>query len=109
VQAFPLAQVDLTELDHRGRVDPQRLADQLCGLGRPLQVARVKSRESPAAQPAAQAHRLAPPFLGKWGVQLALDPALVIPGRLAVAHEQQARGWGGLARLRMGSAGLGLL
>jgi hypothetical protein len=26
-----------------------------------------------------------------------------------VAHEQQARGWGGLARLRMGSAGLGLL
>jgi hypothetical protein len=31
------------------------------------------------------------PFLGERWIELALDPALAIPGRLAVADEQEAR------------------
>ena len=87
-QAFPLTEKDLAQLRHRLRRDAQRLADQLRRLGRTFQVARVKADELPSRQTPPQLRRLAPTFLRKWGVELALDTALVIPGRLAVAHKQ---------------------
>jgi hypothetical protein len=39
----------------------------------------------------AEKSRLAPPELRERRVELALDPALVVPGRLAVADKEEAR------------------
>jgi hypothetical protein len=48
------------------------------------------------SQPPSHLHGLAPPERGKGRVELALDAMFTIPGRLAVADQQQARGrWRG--------------
>jgi hypothetical protein len=51
------------------------------------------------SQPPSHLHRLPAALLGKGRVELALDAVLSVPGRLAVPHQQQARGrWLGWER-----------
>jgi len=62
------------------------------GLERALQVAGVEAGPDPPGQPPAEQLCLPPAFLGKRGIELALDSVLAIPGRLAVADQEQASG-----------------
>ena len=57
---------------------------------------------------AAQRRHLFAAINGKGRIELALDAVLLVPGRLAVAHQQQARRRGSEGA-RLGAAGLGLL
>src|ERR1700674_5397402 len=107
-QSFPLPQVDLAQLRHRGRLRSRCLADELRRLGGSLQVARVEARKPAACQPLTEPGCLAASAVRQRWVELALDPTLVVPGRLAMAYKQEAVGGGfGMQRNRL--AGLGLL
>jgi len=73
-----------------------RRLDRLCGLKRPLEVARVEADQLAAGEPASDALSLAASLVGEWRIELALDPVLPVPRRLSVANEQEPRGrWPG--------------
>src|ERR1700730_13605299 len=107
-QSFPLPQVDLAQLRHRGRLRSRCVADELRRLGGSLQVARVEARKPAACQPLTEPGCLAASAVRQRWVELALDPALVVPGRLAMAYKQEAVG-GGFGRRRTRLDGRGLL
>jgi len=104
-QTFPLAEINLAKQLFRLGLGACGDRDGFGGLERPFQVARVKACKSPAGKPEAKAPGLLPAFLGKRRVELALDAPLAVPGRLAVADQQQARrlwlglSWSSLVRL----------
>ena len=91
-QAFPLAEKDLPERGQRLGGDSDRPAQDGRGLECALEVAGVKAGPMPAGQPPAQQLGLPPALLGEWRIELALDAVLAVPGRLAVANQEQASG-----------------
>src|SRR5712692_2476358 len=92
LEPLPIAEKDLPQARRRAGRAASRGADQLGGVQRALEVARVEAGKAVTSQPSPHAHRLAATFLREWGVELALDAVLAIPGRLAVANQQQSRG-----------------
>jgi len=93
-QPFPVAEEDLAERRLRSRRLPDRRADRFSGLECPPEVARIETGEAPWGQPPPQELRLTQAFKRQRGVELALDAVLVVPGGLAVANQNQARGGG---------------
>jgi hypothetical protein len=91
-QAFPFAEKNLANGVQRLGSDADRAAEDGRGLERALQVAGIEAGPMPPGQPPAQQLRLPPTFVGERGIELALDPVLTIPGRLAVANQEQASG-----------------
>src|SRR5712692_5114736 len=93
VEALPIAEEDLAQLLHRSGLDTQRRGDRSCGLAGAKQVTCVQRLDLPACQSPRHTARLLISLLGQRRIKLALDAALAIPGRLAVADEDQPRGW----------------
>ena len=89
-KSLPLAEIDLAEAGHRLWGHPDRRADHLGCLERAFQVAGVETCERASVQPSPHKLRLAPAFIGKGRIELALDAVLSVPRRLAVANEKQA-------------------
>jgi hypothetical protein len=91
-QALPLPEEDLTESGRRLRVQPGRRLDRLGRLESTFEVARVEACESAPGEAQPNPLGLAASFLGERRIELALDSVFPVPGRLAVANEQQPRG-----------------
>jgi hypothetical protein len=91
-QALPITEKDLTEPGHRLGDQPGRRLDRLRRLERTLQVARVKACEPTSGEAPANPLGLMVSFFGERRIELPLDAVLAVPGRLAVANEQQPRG-----------------
>ena len=92
--AFPLAEVDLSQARARLGRGADDFANELCGLEGALQVARVEPREMAAGQARGEKLGLTAAVLRKRRIELALDSVLLVPRRLAVADEHEARGRG---------------
>src|SRR5260370_4824953 len=90
VEPLPVAEIDLPQARRRAGRAASRGADQLGGLERALEVARVEPGKTATSQPSPHAHRLPATFLRQWGVDLTLAAVLAIPGRLAAANQQQS-------------------
>jgi hypothetical protein len=103
-QALPLTEVDLTKTRHRFRMGAERTANRLRRFEGTSEVAGIEAGEPAAGQPLGEPVSLPAAFLRQGGVELALDPVLAVPRRLAVPYEQQAREWG-LGRRRTDFAG----
>jgi hypothetical protein len=93
-ETFPVAEEDLAQRRLGRRRLPDRRADGTGGLEGPPEVARVETGEAPLRQPLSQELRLTQAFRRQRGVELALDAMLAVPGGLAVANQNQARGGG---------------
>jgi hypothetical protein len=90
-EPLPLAEVNLAQRLVGLWLRAGRGGDRLGGLECALQVAGVEAGKAPAGKSVAQAASLLAAFVRKRGVELALDAALVVPRRLPVANQQQAR------------------
>lgn len=90
-QTLPFTQKDLPQRFFRIRLSAYRRGDGLRGFEGSLQVTGVEARETAAREAPAQPVCLAPPLIRERGVQLSLDAALSVPGRLSVANEQESR------------------
>src|SRR6266851_3088189 len=71
----------------------ERRGTRSCGLAGAKQVTCVQRLDLPACQSRRHTARLLMSLLGQRRIKLALDAALAIPGRLAVADQDQPRGW----------------
>ena len=90
-QSFPLAEKDLSQSVRGLRLGADDAADDLRGLEGAFQVARVEPDEAAFGQPAAEELGLTAALVRKWRIELALDPVVTVPSRLAVADEDEAR------------------
>ena len=90
-QSLPLTEKDLSQSVRGLRLDADDAADDLCGLEGAFQVARVEPDEAAFGQPAAEELGLTAALVRKWRIELALDPVVTVPRRLAVADEDEAR------------------
>src|SRR5438105_2022523 len=99
LSAFPLAQVDLAQRCTGLGLEMNGARDELCCLEGSFQVARVQGLEAATGQSRAEQLRLTPAGFRERRVELTLDSVLLVPGRLAVADQKEARG-GGTSRYR---------
>ena len=87
VQPFPASPVLLAQSGLQGDRQPEPLADDLRGLVRPREVARVDRLEPLALELLDEPARLTPPVVAQRPVGVALEPSLGVPVGLAVANQ----------------------
>src|SRR5205807_10241416 len=90
---------DLAQLLHGSGLHTQRRCDRCGGLAGAQQVTRVQRLDRPARYSPGDAPRLLLSLLRERRIELPLDSAFAIPGRLAVTDEDQPRGgWSNRSR-----------
>ena len=102
--ALPRTDVDLAQPRLDGEIETERGGDDLGGLARPPQVARVDSRERLLAKLISEFARLDASGVVERRVGVALKPVVAVPVRLAVADERDR----GHARYASARVDLGL-
>jgi 3-oxoacyl-[acyl-carrier protein] reductase len=90
-EARPRADIDLHEPASRLDGDVEPSGDDLRGLERAPERARVRRREALAGKRVCERLRLPAPGLVERDVRVPLEPALAIPVRLSVPHEDEGR------------------
>ena len=91
-QPFPIAEVDLPQRRRGLRLGTDRRRDGPSGFESSLEVAGVEAGEMPAAEAPAEPVRLEAPLIREGRVELALDSAFTVPGRLPMANQEQTCG-----------------
>src|SRR5438105_12380295 len=93
-QPLPVAEEYLAQQGLRVRRNADCRADHLRGLERTLQVTRIEPDERATRKPSGDHIGLTAAFVRKRRVELALDPAVASPCRLAMTNENKpSRSW----------------